>query len=154
MPDFNSLSSLLGYRMSRITQIYLTSEKGVTHRVRSRVTDNTAVYTETKKVRIDAVSSREDEREISESEFYTLIKNIREGSRPVIKNRHVFSYKGKIFEIDEYPEWKKTAIMEIELESREEKIEMPDFLEIVSEVSGDFRYSNSAMSQSFPSESL
>lgn len=126
-------------------QIYLASEHGITHRVRKRSFGDSEIYTETKKIRIDSISSVEEEKEISESEFQILSRNIRPGTRPVIKTRYTFDYKGVTFEIDMYPAWRRTAIMETELESREESVEMPDFIEIVREVTGQHRYSNSSM---------
>ena len=152
MPSLKEMQSMEDYTESKITQIYLESARGVTHRVRSRVYGGQAVYTETKKTRIDEMSVYEDEREISESEFAEKSKNIDKSTRPIFKTRYTFSYKGATFEIDAYPEWKKHAIMETELESREAVYEIPAFLEIVSEVTGEKEYSNAAMSKRFPPE--
>ena len=152
MPSLKEMQSMEDYTESKITQIYLESARGVTHRVRSRVYGGQAVYTETKKTRIDEMSVYEDEREISESEFAEKSKNIDKSTSPIFKTRYTFSYKGATIEIDAYPEWKKHAIMETELESREAVYEIPAFLEIVSEVTGEKEYSNAAMSKRFPPE--
>ena len=152
MPSLKEMQSMEDYTESKITQIYLESARGVTHRVRSRVYGGQAVYTETKKTRIDEMSVYEDEREISESEFAEKSKNIDKSTRPIFKTRYTFSYKGATFEIDAYPEWKKHAIMETELNSRTEEVVMPPFISIVREVSGEKPYSNSSMSNSFPKE--
>ena len=42
--------------------------------------------------------------------------------------------------------------MEIELEKREESVEIPDFIEIIRDVTGDKAYSNAAMARAFPTE--
>ena len=152
MPSLKEMQSMEDYTESKITQIYLESARGVTHRVRSRVYGGQAVYTETKKTRIDEMSVYEDEREISESEFAEKSKNIDKSTRPIFKTRHTFFYKGATFEIDAYPEWKKHAIMETELENREAVYEIPTFLEILSEVTGEKEYSNASMSKRFPPE--
>ena len=55
-------------------------------------------------------------------------------------------------EIDIYPEWDSTAILEVELRSRDEQISLPDFIKILKEVTGDKRYSNASMSRTFPEE--
>jgi CYTH domain-containing protein len=44
--------------------------------------------------------------------------------------------------------------MEIELRSRDETVNIPDFIEIISEVTGNKKYSNAAMSENFPEEIL
>ncbi len=154
LPDEKELSSMENYEKSNITQIYLSSEVGVTHRVRSREKSGKVVYTETKKIRIDKCSSFEDEREISENEFFELCKNARADSSPVIKIRHSFLYLGQLFEIDAYPEWKNTAILETELDSRESVVSFPSFIKIVREVTGERAYSNASMSKAFPKESF
>ncbi len=152
MPSLRAMESMEDYTESKITQIYLESARGVTHRVRSRVYNGETVYTETKKTRIDEMSVYEDEREISEREFAKKSKNIDKSTRPLLKTRYTFTYKGATIEIDQYPEWEKHAIMETELENREAIYEIPTFLEIVREVTGEREYSNAAMSRRFPLE--
>ena len=154
-PSVEIMSSLEGYSSSDIIQIYLISERGVTHRIRSRAYQGGDIrYYETKKIRIDAVSSHEYEREIEKSEFDALAERISPDSHPIRKTRYTFDYLGQTFEIDVYPEWERTAIMETELPARDTVVSFPDFIRIVSEVTGDKRFSNAAMSRSFPKESL
>ena len=151
-PSLKAMRSMYNYTESKITQIYLESDRGVTHRIRSRVYEGSSVYTETKKTRIDKMSAYEDEREISESEFDEKAKRIDKATRPILKTRYTFTYKGATFEVDEYPDWERCAIMETELENREAVYEIPEFLEIVREVTGEREYSNAAMSRVFPPE--
>ena len=154
IPEEKELSSMENYDKSNITQIYLSSEKAVTHRVRSRERSGKVTYTETKKIRIDKCSAFEDEREITAEEFSELCKKARVDSNPIKKVRHTFLYLGQLFEIDVYPAWKSTAILETELESRETQVEFPDFIKILRDVTGDKRYSNASMAKSFPEESF
>ena len=152
MPNFDTLAAAENYTKSDITQIYLASEKGETHRIRRRAYSEKISFFETRKNRIDEMSVTEIEGEISEEKYTELSRLIADGTRPVIKTRHTFIYKGQLFEIDVYPEWVSTAIMETELESREEAVEFPSFIEIIREVTGDKAYSNAAMSRTFPAE--
>ena len=151
-PSPSLFSGEEGYTESRIVQIYLDSESGVTHRIRSRKYESRTEYTETKKTRVDSMSSLEEEREISEAEFISLSKKIKSGTLPVMKTRYTFLYKGVTVEIDVYPAWERSAILETELETREAAAELPSFIEIIREVTGDKRYSNAAMAASFPEE--
>lgn len=151
-PCVADMSALSGYSVSEITQIYIESPARITHRVRKRCYPDGEVYTETKKIRIDKISAIEDEREISADEYLEISKRIKKGSTPLTKARHTFSYCDQIFEVDIYPEWESTAIMETELSDRTDEVKMPPFIEIVREVSGDKRYSNASMSESFPDE--
>ncbi len=152
MPSVAFLRGEEGYTESRIVQIYLESENGVTHRIRSRKYEGFTEYTETKKTRVDSMSAFEEEKEISEEKFLCLSEKIKSGSHPLIKTRYTFLYKGVKVEIDVYPGWERSAILETELETREAVAELPSFIEVVREVTGDKRYSNAAMSQVFPKE--
>ena len=151
-PDVDAMRELPGFSKSNITQIYLNSQTGVTHRVRSRTTDGVTVYTENTKIRIDKISCIETENEISEDRFMTLRENIRVGSHPLTKTRYLFSYMERTIEIDVYPQWKNAAVMEIELPDKNTIPHIPDFIKIIREVTGEAEYSNSNMSHRFPKE--
>ncbi|MBO7196556.1 MAG: hypothetical protein J6V80_04425 [Clostridia bacterium] len=152
MPDITVLSAQEEYTKSEITQIYLSSEKGETHRIRRRVFSDRVELTETRKIRIDEMSVTEIEGQISNSYFEELAENIEQGTAPISKTRHTFIFRDQTFEIDVYPAWSNTAIMETELKNRDEMVQMPPFIRIIKEVTGNKKYSNAAMSKSFPDE--
>lgn len=152
MPDISRMQAEWEYIATDITQIYLESIPGVTHRIRSSRSVLGERFFETKKVRIDKMSSYEDEREISKDEFSSLAEKIKSGTRPIKKVRHAFSYCGQTFEIDIYPEWQNTCIMETELERREQEVKMPEFIEIIADVTGKREYSNYSLAHSFVPE--
>ena len=152
IPDLKALEAQEGYTVSKIEQTYLESDPCVTHRVRKRVYENRVVYTETKKVRIDKISSYEDEEQIDESEYLRLLERIKNGTHTLTKTRHTFVFLGQTFEVDIYPEWTSSCIMETELTSRETEVKIPSFISVVKEVSGDKRYTNASMSYEFPDE--
>ncbi len=152
MPDISVLKNQPYYTESDIMQIYLSSDGKSTRRIRSRAYPEYTAYTETVKRRIDSMSAIEEEREISSSEFNLLKKEFKEGTRPILKTRHTFVCDGRTLEIDVYPDWKSSAVMEIELETREINPKFPPFIKVISEVTGDFRYSNASMAREFPKE--
>ena len=151
-PDEDALSRLNGYTRSEIEQIYLASPVGVTHRIRSRRYADRTEYTETVKLRIDKSSANELESEITEERFLELSRNIADGTRPIVKTRHTFPMGGHVFEIDVYPEWQSTCILEVELSHRDEEIIFPSLISPVREVTGEKPYSNASMSRVFPPE--
>ena len=152
MPSFSDIEKMQDYSRDEILQTYLNSSPLETRRVRMRKSAGGIKYYETVKRRIDKISSVETEREISETEYSQLLLDSRSDSMPIIKTRCAFTYCEQVFEIDIYPNWKKSAIMETELESREKSVDFPPFIQIIAEVSGDVRYSNAAMAKSFPEE--
>lgn len=152
LPDFDLISTLDGYSSSLILQTYLKSSDAITHRVRARSFGENTVYTETKKIRIDSMSAFEDERELSEEEYNTLLEDVMPGTVTLRKTRHTFTHLGRTLEIDVYPEWQRSCILEVELSSREQTVEFPEFITVISEVTGDKKYSNASMSRVFPKE--
>lgn len=152
MPDVNLISTQDGYTVSEIAQTYLDSAPTVTHRVRARSYGDKTVYTETKKVRIDKMSVFEDEREVDGDEYAAFLKKRMPGTVTLKKTRRTFIYKGQTFEVDVYPEWTKSAILETELDSRDREVQFPDFIKVIAEVTGEKKYSNASMSHKFPDE--
>lgn len=151
-PPFDVIKVMGKYNVSDIVQIYLAKEEGVTHRVRARTSNGKTVYYETKKTRIDEMTVIEDEREISDTEFFALAPLCAKGTHPIMKQRHAFFFKGHTVEIDIYPQWKNTCIMEIELSDRSEELDIPPFISVLREVTGIKAYSNASMSVVFPRE--
>ena len=92
----------------------------------------------------------EDENEISLQEYTNLLET-REGNT-IIKTRYVYPYKSKKIEIDIFPFWKKQAFLEVELKSENEEFELPDFIEVIKEVTDDKAYRNYALSKKIPKE--
>ena len=154
MPSIDTLSSQSDYSSSEILQIYIAGEEGETRRIRRRTYADRCQYTETRKIRLNATSSTEMEREISPDEFTALNALALADRKPIHKTRHIFTYKNQLFEIDVYPEWQKTAIMETELDSADMEVEFPSFIKIVRDVTGAKKYSNAGMSKDFPKESI
>lgn len=154
MPDISLLEKMENYRADEILQIYLPSDIGVTRRIRSRRGKEGVVYTETKKIKIGKMSSIEEEGEISEKEFFSLKENILEGSVPIKKVRHTFSYHNQIFEVDIYPQWRGYAIMEAEIPDENAEFSIPGEIIVVEEVTGRREYSNASMSRKFPEEPI
>ena len=152
LPDISLLAREDGYRKSEIVQTYFSSGDGVTHRVRKRVYEGETVYTETKKTRISKMSVIEDERTISEEEYLALLENHQIFGTPLHKSRHIFSYGGYTVEVDVYPQWTRTCILEVEVESEEVSLTLPPYIEVLRDVSGMKAYSNHTMSFAFPEE--
>ena len=151
-PGEEALREMAGYTESRITQIYVEDPK-LTHRVRRReYSDGRVVFTENTKARISYISSVENEREITEEEYLEISKRIERGASPLFKTRRTFEYSGRVVEIDYYREWQSTAILEVELESENEHPELPPFIKVLRDVTGDKKYSNHSMAHSFPDE--
>ncbi len=145
-PDLN-LIDLPTLKKVEIIQTYLRSGLGEEIRVRQRGLDGDFVYTKTIKKRISDMKRLEIEKQITKDEYLALLLNADTSRRQIRKTRYCFVYENKYFEIDIYPFWKNQAIMEIELNDENEDFILPEFVEVIKEVTGDEDYSNFGLSR-------
>lgn len=135
-------------RASSIEQAYLVNPDGNSERVRARA----GKYYHTLKVRISDMVREEYEREISRAEYDELLKRRDPKCALIRKVRYVFEYRGQVFELDVFPFWKKQAFLEIEMESEDAQVELPDFIDVIREVTEDRSYTNHALAICVPRE--
>ena len=153
--EFPDVSELDVKRRIGIVQTYLKSGgNGSQRRVRSVDENGSVKYTYTEKIFLTHVTREENEYEISAEEYRSLLSQNRRDCPPVEKVRYCFDYHDQLFELDTYPFSDKLAIMELELGSPEQKIDFPDNVKVLREVSDDLRYSNSALARAgaFPEQ--
>lgn len=151
LPDIDKLSASCCEEQN-ILQIYLAGDEGITSRVRRIIQGGRTKYIYTFKKRISMIKCIEEEREITYEEYENFLKKSDKNARPIEKTRYKLPWDGHIFEIDIYPFWKKTAVMEIELVSEDEKFTMPPDLKIMKEVTDDVRYKNFSLAKHIPLE--
>ncbi len=152
-PDISFLKSLDMCREISIAQTYLLCGNG-SMRVRKSVENGETVYIRNIKKRISEMSHFEDEKIISE-ETYNELLFCRDTQRAeIVKTRFAIPHGGHILEIDVYPFWCDRAVLEIELEAEDEQYEIPSYITVIKEVTGDKRYSNKALAKEIITEVL
>ena len=122
-----------------IEQAYLAPENGFQGRIRRL--DDRFIYTE--KARTGSAASRiENEREITAEEYERLKE--RTILKTVKKKRYLIPFGGLKFELDVFENTVETgyAIMEAEIPEESAAVKLPDFVEIVREVTEDEYYTN------------
>lgn len=138
--------------VKRIVQQYLTPKNGEpASRVRKTVEglggDTKTVYHyNQKKPTGDTGVHEETEREISEKEYQKYLKDASPSKCAVEKTRFVFNWHDQVFELDLFKgHLKGLAILEIELDDKDAKVELPPFLRVIKEVTKDKRFTNFAL---------
>lgn len=142
----------LGYvSKTNIIQTYLKDRDETERRVRQRGTKKDGYsffYTEKEDVKTGKGMERiERERKISPKEYINYLSEVDTSLHQISKVRYCFVYASRYFELDVYPFSDDYAILEVELNSTEEKMELPN-LKILKEVTGDKRYRNHALAKS------
>lgn len=148
-PDLNILED---YSKSDIAQTYLKTNDGMTSRVRERTSEGVTKYIFTEKKRITDVKCIENERELSKEEYEELLKLADTERRTVIKTRYCVPYNGRVVEVDIYPFWSDRAIAEVEMESEDEEVGLPDFIKVIREVTAERAYKNASIAKKIPDD--
>ena len=61
-------------------------------------------------------------------------------------------YAGRVLEIDVYPFWEHTAVLEIELPDEGAPVSIPPQIRVLREVTADRRLKNAVLAQRIPDE--
>lgn len=154
-PDIPLLKAQPGVEQWEIVQMYLTvAGEGETRRIRQVVSNGEIHYYKTFKKRLSDLSCEEDEGEIDPLTFIALSKEQQPGCRPVGKTRYRIPYAGHTLEFDVYPFWDDRAILEIELSQESEGAAIPDYVQIIRDVSADPAYKNRALAERVVNEEI
>ena len=150
-PDINMLDKYADSK-SEIAQTYLKTDNGLTSRVRKRTTDGVTKYIFTEKKRITDVKCIENEREIGSEEYEKLLKLSDPERRTVEKMRYCIPFNGRVVEVDVYPFWNDRAIAEVEMEDENEEVVLPDFINVIRDVTAEKAYKNYAIAKEIPTD--
>lgn len=149
-PDCNFLLSLEKLRVLNITQTYLLDDS----RIRAIEENGETTYIKTVKKHITELVREEREWEISEEEYFSLLKNKKQGTNTIEKTRYAVEIGGTVYEIDVFGFWNDRAFLEIELEDENQQIEIPDFIKVIKEVTFDSRYKNYSLAKDIVTEKI
>ena len=155
MPDVNRLSRIPETEIWEIVQTYLTDgENGESRRVRRVAQNGTETYFYTVKRHITNLTRAESERKISGTEYDRLLTEADPQGQPIYKTRYRVPYHNQLLEIDVYSFWRDRATLEIELDSEEQKIDLPDWVRVIRDVSAEKRYTNRQLARHIPMENI
>lgn len=136
---------------SEIEQIYLKdSETRKNTRIRKRVYESKEEYTLTSKIHITNMTRLENEKNISKSEYENLKKEADLNLHTIYKIRYVIEYKEQLFELDVYDFWENYAVLEIEMQNEHTKIEFPEYIKIICELTDDKSFTNHSIALKIP----
>ncbi len=151
-PNLKELDNMPNCTKVDITQTYLKSDNDVERRVRARGINGDYLYYLTEKRKISNLKRIEIERKLSQDEYLKLLMESDNKLHTIHKTRYCLTENNQYFEIDIYPEWDNQAIMEIELSSEDEEIKVPNFIEIIDEVTDKEEYKNYQMAKNMPKQ--
>ncbi len=129
----------------RLLQVYL-AEPPPGQRVRRVIGPDGAVsYWHARKRHLRALVREEDEREIDEAEYLRLLAQADPDRRPIRKTRLVVPHGNQELEIDVFDEPAGLVLVEVEVRSEDEAVELPGWLGDARDVSDDPSYANASL---------
>ncbi|MCH5299589.1 MAG: AAA family ATPase [Ruminococcus sp.] len=148
-PDIKHMMTLPCSK-SEIEQTYLYNENG-RYRLRKRGENGDFIYIKTEKRKISETVREEIETRLSRGEYDNqMMSGAVIGS--IKKDRYCVMYNGTYYEIDIFPFWKKQAYLEVELLDENDEIKLPDFVELIREVTYEPEYKNISLCMKIPDE--
>jgi CYTH domain-containing protein/transcriptional regulator with XRE-family HTH domain len=151
-PDIKKLESMPNCTKVEIAQTYLKSNEDVERRVRARGIDGDYMYYLTEKRKVTNLKRIEVEKRLTQNEYLKLLMDAKNTLHTIKKTRYCLSEENQYFEIDIYPEWNNQAIMEVELSSEDQEIQVPPFIKVIKDVTDDERYKNYNMAKEMPKQ--
>ena len=149
MPDLNWIVENTECKIAYIVQTYLgKNESGFGNRVRRMKVDNEVKYYHTAKKSVSGITRIEIEKEISKAEYERFLEK-KSKIISLKKTRYIVKENGIKYEIDIYPFWKTTAIMEVELKNEKQKFDIPDFIKVIGEVTNNMDYTNQSLAKKY-----
>lgn len=125
-------------RELEIHQTYLKEKDGVEPRVRKREEKGLATYFLTTKRFVSVNERVEIEREITQSEYESLLAEANPAKRPIHKRRQCFEWDNRYLELDTFVNPPLPHhLLEIEHVSMSDVIVFPPFLKVLKEVTDD-----------------
>lgn len=142
------LSWPVKYESIEIEQHYLLGGPGETERVRRRGQHGTWVYTHTIKRPVSHGTSEEIERQITVRDYGALLMRVDPSRVPIQKFRICFLWKDRYFELDTFTSPRPNLeILEVEVDAIDEKVDLPPFIELDREITGETQWSNHALAR-------
>lgn len=146
-PDEKLLEADPACRRIEIIQTYLKSDNGDEVRVRQRGENGNYVYFLTTKRKLCGIKRIEIEKRLTKEEYLALLMDADTSKKQIRKTRYCLMSGSHYFEIDVYPFWNDRAIMEIELADENEKVDFPEFIKVIKEVTDDESYKNASLAR-------
>ena len=143
-------------RVLDIEQVYLKgAAPGVNVRIRKTTENGAVTYYKTEKRRLSALVREENECTITEQHYKILQGFANPELRPIVKTRYCVPLAGGLTaEIDLFPFWADRAFLEVELPDTKTEFTLPDWIDVIRDVTADKRYTNAALAREIPEEQI
>ncbi len=149
-PDTEKLMCMRSARKLEITKTYLHAPEDESIWLRKSGSGGHYTYMEITRRWPVSEERIEVERRLTAEEYLRLLQEADPSYKEVTKTRYCFAYRNTYFQIDLYPFWNNRAIAIVEqLKDTDRKVEFPDWIDVVSDVTDDPEYKNKKIASLF-----
>lgn len=153
-PEMGTLTAN-AHRVIAIEQVYLKgAAPDVSVRIRKAAENGVTTYYKTEKQKISNLVRVEREHVISEKEYHILLGFADPARKPIRKTRYCVPMGALTAEVDLFPFWDDRAFCEVELPAEDTPFTLPDWVQVIRDVTEDKRYTNAALAKQIPMEEL
>lgn len=146
-PNIAELEKMSNVEKVEIYQTYINCTNDEKIQIRKRGLNDSFVYYQTR-VRIQNGQLLQVEKQLTKNEYEEKLLNADKTRKQLHRTRYCFVEQNNFIEIDIYPFWKDKAILNIELNSKNEKVDLPSFVEVIEDISSNNAYLNSELAKS------
>lgn len=145
-PNIAELEKMSNVEKVEIYQTYINCTNDEKIQIRKRGLNDSFVYYQTR-VRIQNGQLLQVEKQLTKNEYEEKLLNADKTRKQLHRTRYCFVEQNNFIEIDIYPFWKDKAILNIELNSKNEKVDLPSFVEVIEDISSNNAYLNSELAK-------
>ena len=148
-PDLEWIKDNTECEIAEMVQTYLGKNgEGFGNRVREIKIKGVKKYFHTAKKSLSGITRIELEKEISKKEYDEYLET-KKNRISLKKTRYIIKMNNLKYEIDIYPFWNETAILEVELKNEKQKFEIPKFIKVIGEVTNNLDYTNQSLAKKY-----
>lgn len=145
-PDISMLEQMENVEKVEVNQTYLKCSDDEKIQIRMRGSKDNYIYYQTR-VRIQNGQLLQVEKRLTQEEYEEKLKNADPTRKQLHRTRYCFTEQNQYIEIDIYPFWDDKAILNVDSCYESDKVQLPDFVEAIEDITGNKEYLNSELSK-------
>ncbi len=126
----------------KILQHYLMSPEGIEKRIRKREKDGNTIYYYSEATQLTPNTRIKRDRILSERQYSDYMHEVNRELNIVDKERYGFIENNRFFKLDIFSFDKSKALLSVQIPSEHEKVIIPDYFNVLKEVTDDVNYKN------------
>lgn len=148
MPDLDKLQNEFNSSKVDIIRTYLLNKDNSNERsIIQRGSFGNFAFYYTEKRHFNGYDRIEVERMLSAKEYTTLISQADTRLKQISKTRYCFIWNNMYYELDVFPFWSDRAILKIQPTDKGPKMEIPQFLRVIEDITDNMSYTNYSLAQ-------